>query len=56
MIVVVTILLTVDEVGALFQITLPPLPVLACTIVAGVMAGSWYGVGRVLASSRLLIS
>jgi Ca2+-transporting ATPase len=49
MIVVVTVLLTVDEVGALFQITTPPLPVLILTIAAGTMAGSWYGVGKVIA-------
>jgi len=56
MIVVVTVLLTVDEVGALFQITTPPLPVLILTIAAGTMAGSWYGVGKVIANSRLLTS
>lgn len=50
MIVVVTVLLAVEEVGALFQITTPPLPVLALTITAATIAGSWYGIGKVLAN------
>jgi Ca2+-transporting ATPase len=53
MIMVVTVLLTIDEVGALFQITTPPLPVLILTTVAGILAGSWYGVGKILANWRL---
>jgi hypothetical protein len=56
MIVIVTILLTVDKVGALFQIAPPPPTVLACAIVAGIITSSWYGVGKVLANSRLLTS
>ncbi|MGB5904947.1 MAG: cation-translocating P-type ATPase [Xanthobacteraceae bacterium] len=56
MMVVVIVLLTVYDVGALFQITTPPLPVLVLTIAAGTMAGSWYGIGKVFANSRLLTS
>ena len=51
MAVVIAVLLTVAEAGALFQITAPPLPVLACTILAGLAAGSWFGFGKILASS-----
>jgi len=47
---VVTILLTVADAGALFQITAPPLPALAFTIFAGFAAGSWFGFGKLLAS------
>ena len=56
MIVVVSVLLTVDTVGALFQIATPPLPVLVLTIAAGAMIGSWYGVGKAFANSQLLTS
>ncbi len=49
--VVVTVLLTVAEAGALFQITAPPLPVLALTIIAGLAAGSWFGFAKILANS-----
>ncbi|WP_338827162.1 cation-translocating P-type ATPase [Bradyrhizobium sp. 27S5] len=45
---VVTILLTIPQAGALFQITAPPLPVLAFTILAGLAAGSWFGFGKLL--------
>jgi Ca2+-transporting ATPase len=48
MAVVVTVLLTVAEAGALFQITAPPLSVLAFTILAGLAAGSWFGFGKIL--------
>jgi Ca2+-transporting ATPase len=51
MAVVVAILLTIPQAGALFQITAPPLPVLALTIFAGLAAGSWFGFGKLLAHS-----
>lgn len=51
MAVVVAILLTIPQAGALFQITAPPLPALALTIVAGLAAGSWFGFGKLLAHS-----
>jgi P-type Ca2+ transporter type 2C len=51
MAVVVTVLLTVAEAGALFQITAPPLPVLALAILAGLAAGSWFGFAKILANS-----
>ena len=47
---VATILLTDADAGALFQITAPPLPVLALTIFAGFAAGSSFGFGKMLAS------
>ena len=50
LIVVVTILLTVDEAGALFQITAPPLPVLVLTILGSLAAGGWFGFAKILAS------
>ena len=53
---VVAILLTVPQAGALFQITAPPLPVLAFTILAGLAAGSWFGFGKILASSAAFAS
>jgi hypothetical protein len=53
MAVVVAILLTVPQAGAIFQVTAPPLPVLAFTILA---AGSWFGFGEILASSAPLAS
>ncbi len=49
MFVVVSILLLHDGVGALFQISRPPLPVLALTVLASLVAGSWFGVGKLLA-------
>ena len=53
MTVVVAILLTVPQAGALFQVTAPPLPVLALTILAAVAAGSWYGFGKILKGSGM---
>ena len=53
---VVAILLTVDEAGALFQITAPPLPVLVLTTPAGFAAGSWFGFGKIFASLLALAS
>ena len=50
LIVVVTILLTVDEASALFQITAPPLPVLVLTILGSLAAGGWFGFAKILAS------
>ena len=49
LIVVVTILLTVDEASALFQITAPPLPVLVLTIWR-LAAGGWFGFAKIIAS------
>lgn len=51
MAVVVTVLLTVAEAGALFQITAPPLSVLALTLLAGLAAGSWFGFGKIFVRS-----
>ncbi len=51
MAVVVAVLLTVPLAGVLFQITAPPLPVLVFTLFAGLAAGSWFGFGKLLASS-----
>jgi Ca2+-transporting ATPase len=56
MAVVVAILLTVPQAGALFQVTAPPLPVLAFTILAGLAAGSWFGFGKLFATSAALAS
>lgn len=50
LIVVVTILLTVDEAGALFQITAPPVPLLVLTILGSLAAGGWFGFAKILAS------
>jgi hypothetical protein len=50
------ILLTIARARALFQITAPPLPVLAFTILAGLAAGSWFGFGKILASSAAFTS
>jgi Ca2+-transporting ATPase len=47
---VVAILLTVPTAAALFQIAAPPLPVLALAILAGFVAGSWFGFGKIFAS------
>ena len=46
--IVVAILLAVPAAGALFQFTPPPLTGLLYSIVAGVAAGGWFGIGRVI--------
>ena len=46
MAVIITILLTVDEAGALFQITAPPLPVPALTLLAGLPQAADSALGR----------
>jgi P-type Ca2+ transporter type 2C len=41
-------LLSVSAAGALFQFTAPPLPILLLSVAAGLTAGSWFGVARML--------
>ena len=53
--IVLAVLLYVPQAGALFQITAPPLAVLAAAIFTGFAAGSWFGLWKIvhdLADSR----
>lgn len=47
--IVIAVLLSVPTAGVLFQFTTPPLPILLLSVAAGLAAGSWFGVARILA-------